>query len=106
MESKILELLEALKESPITNEDYLSTTVNLCGAIHTIADSISDLVLDFEDHRKKTGVILTHFYDWIEVRTWQIQSISEIIKNRLEHEDFANFSNLIYSYTELHGDKK
>ena len=103
---KVLELLEELKDSPISNEDYFLTTMNLCGAVHTIADSISDLVSTLEDHRKKTGVVLEHFFDWIRERTWQIQSISEAIEGRLQNGDFAKFTDLVFHYKELHKDKK
>ena len=97
---KVLELLEELKESPITNEDYYITTENLCSAINTIAGDIGGLIEEVKMLLKNNKNPSPHFLEWSIERTWQIQSISEIIKNRLQHEDFTDFCNLIYHYKE------
>jgi len=96
----LFEILENLQDSPVFDEEYYSTTENLCNAVSTIAGDISRLASEIEDHREKTGVVLTHFFDWINKRAWQIQSISEIIAERTYHEDFTEISNLLHFYKE------
>ena len=84
--------LPSLRNSPIVNDEYYIITSNLCQSIITIADTIGELVEDVILSVEKNRAVTVHYLVWIKERIWQIRSLSEVIDDRIQHEDFEKIA--------------
>jgi hypothetical protein len=96
--NKVMEGLESLKNSQIVDEDWYMATENLCKAIQTIGSDISGLVDSVITDLKNGKMPTLHYLEWVQQRTYQIDSIAGIIAERMRHEDFGVLENMMYYY--------
>ena len=97
---KMYDRLELLKDSPIVNVGYYDICIsNLCDAINTISRDTNGFVDDIESAIEK-GTIkhAMHYIKWVRDRICQIQTISDVIKEKVSLDDFTELDNLFYHY--------
>ena len=92
--------LELLKDSPIVNVEYYYICLsNLCDTINTISRDVNELVDDIERAIEKDTIKRTmHYIKWTRDRVCQIQTISDVIKEKVSLGDFTELENLFYHY--------
>ena len=97
---EMYDCLELLKDNPITDIEYYHTCLsNLCDAIITISGNASEFIDDIESAIEKGTIKHTmHYIKWIRERLFQIQTISDVIKEKVSLDDFAELDNLFYYY--------
>ncbi|WP_080903358.1 hypothetical protein [Parabacteroides sp. Marseille-P3160] len=100
LNESVKECLEKLKDSKIAEEDFYINTSNLCDAIVTISSEISENIEDIEIDLNK-GDNPKNLLDLARQHIFQIISISEVIKDRINDNDFVELQNLIYEYNEM-----
>ena len=88
---RAIQCLEALRNSPIVKDEYYINSRNLCAVIQTLTAS-ANVLLDNGDTKRNgdTKQALELMY--------QIETISTIIQERLDHEDFEQLDMLIFHY--------
>ena len=86
--SEAASLLQSLGNSPILDEGYWLTTLNLCQAIITIADTVGELVDDFIVCVEKKREMRVESLELTKERIWQIRSLAEVIDERIRNEDY------------------
>jgi len=86
--SEAASLLQSLGNSPILDEGYWLTTLNLCQAIITIADTVGELVDDCMVCVEKRREMRVESLELTKERIWQIRSLAEVIDERIRNEDY------------------
>ena len=90
--------LEKLKDSPIADESYYSGISNLCGAISSLVSDICGYLESLEYDLKTNNRTTVHSINSIQQRSFQIDTIAEVIKEKSQNEGFFNLVNAIYHY--------
>jgi len=92
-ESKIIECLEKLKDSPLKDENFRNDLMNLCGAIVSIIEHLSYMI-----DTPTGGDVCYVGVEYIKKRLFQIYTLSDVIKEKINTDDFVEIDNLLYYY--------
>ena len=97
--------LELLKDSPIVEREYYHILLsNLCDVINTISSNAGYTIeLINEAIKGDTIKRRTHHIEDIQARFWQIITVSGIIKEKINSDDFVDLDSLFSHYNELSG---
>jgi len=92
-QEEVIRCLSELKNSPFGEGQYQLDLINLCGSIVVIAnDSCRTL-----DTLRETGTDFKYI-ESIQDRLFQICTISDVIKEKINTDDFTHLQDLIYFY--------
>jgi hypothetical protein len=99
----IEQLLDVLANSPIVDEEYYTVCLsNLCDAIGTITLDITRTLEIIEsgisDELIKERI---HLIESVKKSSCQIETISNIIQEKVSHPDYTELDNLLYCYRKL-----
>ena len=84
-ESKLMESLYKLKDSPIADEENSMLIGGLCGAIKTIVHKVCGDVEQFEDRKKDTIGQWSNWIDQMKQSVCQIETIATVIEEKVGH---------------------
>jgi len=86
--------LEKLKNSPFADEQHKLNLINFCGAIVTIASDLAESIeCELKNDMSKVDILHS--------KLWQICSISDVLKEKINTDDFTHLQDLIYFYNKL-----
>ena len=89
----MMDNLEKIKSSPIVDDAYYCTMHNLCGAIKAITFGLYGVL-----ERKKC---IEDSVNDIRNGLYQIDTLADIIEEKIIVDDFVNLSNVVYHYNDI-----
>ncbi len=92
------ECLEKLKDSQIVKEDYQMHMGNLCDAIQTITSQIRRNVDYIAGDIKRGDYNIENMLNAIKEVSFQIDTVSTIIQEKISYNDFVELADLIHEY--------
>lgn len=94
------ECLEKLKDSQIVKEEFYIHAGNLCDAIQTITSLIRINIEYITDISREDSKI-ENTLNAIKENSFQIDTISTVIQEKINHDAFVELSDLIYEYKKM-----
>jgi len=90
--------LNILQDSPIIGEEYYLAMKNLCEVIVMLAQDASGILNQIDDATKENEIWVNNLTESIQERLSQIETVSIVIEERVNHDDYANLTKLLYYY--------
>ena len=90
--------LNMLQNSPIVGEEYYLATKNLCEVIVMLAQDASEILNQIDDATKENEIWVNILTESIQDRLSQIETVSIVIEERVNHDDYLNLTKLLYHY--------
>jgi len=95
---KTIELLDILKNSPIVDSELYGNLSNLCEAIKTISDDAHSMIEKISEDDKKGQRINENLKNRLERDLFQIDTLADTIKEKLQDNDYVELDNLFFHY--------